>query len=539
MKFNEFKIGNEILQAIDDMGYTNPSPIQEETIQYLLDGTDVIGQAQTGTGKTAAFAIPLVENVEANGITQALILCPTRELCMQVAKEVEKLAKYKKNIKVLSVYGGTQIVKQIKALKKGVEIVVGTPGRLMDLMRRRVLKLDMLKNVILDEADEMFDMGFRDDMKYILDATNPQRQTCFFSATMGKEITEFSKLYQNNPQKIVIKADEVTVEKIDQYYIRLKEAMKEETLTRLLKINNPKLAIIFCNTKRKVDKLVEELTKKSYLVDGLHGDLKQSARDQVMKKFRNKTIQILIATDIAARGLDIDDVDLVINYDLPQLDEYYVHRIGRTARAGKSGISYSLIAGRDRDRLRAIEKYTKADIKEIPIPSLIQMVRKSENNLIEDLSEKLQASPKLDREKAILIRLMEKGYDPFLIAQVLLSEKLGDTNSDKHEKIAGVDTKKEKSKNSNKDNRKSKKKSDEDMATLFLNRGKIDNFDKNKIIKALNRLAKVPNTKIGQIRIQKSYSFVDVDKGVVYECIRALNNKKISGRKVKVEESKN
>lgn len=539
MKFNEFNIGEDILQAIDDMGYTNPSPIQEETIQYLLDGRDVIGQAQTGTGKTAAFAIPIVENVEANDITQSLILCPTRELCMQVAREVEKLTKYKKDIKVLALYGGTQIVKQIKALKKGVEIVVGTPGRVIDLMKRRVLKLDMLKNVVLDEADEMFDMGFRDDMKVILDATNPQRQTCFFSATMGKEIAEFSKLYQNNPQKIVIKADEVTVEKIDQYYIKLKEAMKEETLTRLLEINNPKLAIVFCNTKRKVDKLVEELTKKSYLVDGLHGDLKQSARDQVMKKFRNKTIQILIATDVAARGLDIDDVDLVINYDLPQLDEYYVHRIGRTARAGKSGVSYSLIAGRDRDRLRAIEKYTKADIKEIPIPSLIQMDRRSENNLIENLSEKLEASPKLDREKAILIRLMEKGYDPFLIAQVLLSEKFSDSNSNHHEKIAGVDTKKEKAKADNKNNKKAKNKSDEKMATLFLNRGKIDNFDKNKIIKALNRLAKVPNNKIGQIRIQKSYSFVDVDKSVVYECIRALNNKKISGRKVKVEESKN
>ncbi|WP_276862031.1 DEAD/DEAH box helicase [Anaerococcus tetradius] len=539
MKFNEFNIGEDILQAIDDMGYTNPSPIQEETIQYLLDGRDVIGQAQTGTGKTAAFAIPIVENVEANDITQSLILCPTRELCMQVAREVEKLTKYKKDIKVLALYGGTQIVKQIKALKKGVEIVVGTPGRVIDLMKRRVLKLDMLKNVVLDEADEMFDMGFRDDMKVILDATNPQRQTCFFSATMGKEIAEFSSLYQNNPRKIVIKADEVTVDKIDQYYIKLKEAMKEETLTRLLEINNPKLAIVFCNTKRKVDKLVEELTKKSYLVDGLHGDLKQSARDQVMKKFRNKTIQILIATDVAARGLDIDDVDLVINYDLPQLDEYYVHRIGRTARAGKSGVSYSLIAGRDRDRLRAIEKYTKADIKEIPIPSLIQMDRRSENNLIENLSEKLEASPKLDREKAILIRLMEKGYDPFLIAQVLLSEKFSDSNSNHHEKIAGVDTKKEKAKTDNKNNKKAKNKSDEKMATLFLNRGKIDNFDKNKIIKALNRLAKVPNNKIGQIRIQKSYSFVDVDKRVVYECIRALNNKKISGKKVKVEESKN
>ena len=335
MEFKELNISEEILKAIADMGFKSPSPIQEETIPSLLEGRDLIGQAQTGTGKTAAFAIPIIEKVESNGITQALVLCPTRELCIQVAKEIGNLAKYKTGIKILSVYGGTQIVKQIKTLKKGVEIVVGTPGRLMDLMRRKVLKLDNLKIVVLDEADEMFDMGFRDDMKFILDSTNDDRQTCFFSATMGKEITEFSKIYQTNPVTVKIKADELTVNKIDQYFIKLKEADKEETLTRLLEINKPRLAIVFCNTKRKVDRLVESLSKKSYLVDGLHGDLKQSQRDQVMKKFRNNAINILVATDVAARGLDVDEVDMVINYDLPQLDEYYVHRIGRTARAGR------------------------------------------------------------------------------------------------------------------------------------------------------------------------------------------------------------
>uniref|UniRef100_UPI00288B26F0 DEAD/DEAH box helicase n=1 Tax=uncultured Anaerococcus sp. TaxID=293428 RepID=UPI00288B26F0 len=323
VEFKELNISEETLKAIADMGFISPSPIQEETIPPLLEGKDVIGQAQTGTGKTAAFAIPILEKTHTNGTTQALILCPTRELCMQVAGEIKNLAKYKKGLKILSVYGGTQIVKQIKTLKKGVEIVVGTPGRLMDLMRRKVLKFDNLKIVVLDEADEMFDMGFRDDMKFILDATNEDRQTCFFSATMGKEISEFSKIYQDNPLTIKIKAQELTVNKIDQHYIKLKEADKEETLTRLLEINKPRLAIIFCNTKRKVDKLVESLSKKSYLVDGLHGDLKQTQRDQVMKKFRNNTIDILIATDIAARGLDVDDVDMVINYALPQLDEYY------------------------------------------------------------------------------------------------------------------------------------------------------------------------------------------------------------------------
>ena len=536
VEFKELYISEETLRAIADMGFKSPSPIQKETIPPLLEGKDVIGQAQTGTGKTAAFAIPIIEKIEANDLTQVLVLCPTRELCIQVAKEIGNLSKYKTDIKILSVYGGTQIVKQIKTLKKGVEIVVGTPGRLIDLMRRKVLKLDNLKIVVLDEADEMFDMGFRDDMKFILDATNVDRQTCFFSATMGKEISEFSKIYQHNPVTIKIKAQELTVNKIDQYFIKLKEADKEETLTRLLEINKSRLAIIFCNTKRKVDRLVESLSKKSYLVDGLHGDLKQSQRDMVMKKFRNNTIDILIATDVAARGLDVDDVDMVINYDLPQLDEYYVHRIGRTARAGRSGLSYSLISGRDNERLKAIEKYTKATIKQAQIPSLVQMDRNQEIAVVDDIIEKLENYTSLEKEKSILIRLMEKGYDPFVISQVLLSDKLKKDNLDYHEKIVGVDTPKEKS-TANK--KKSTKYRDENMTTLFLNRGKMDNFTKDKIIKALNRLAHVPNKKIGQIRIQKSYSFVDVEKSVAYECIRTMNNKKIAGKKLKIEESQN
>lgn len=540
MKFKEFNISNEIINAISDMGFESPSPIQEKTLNPLLEGRDLIGQAHTGTGKTAAFSIPLIEKVQATGICQALILCPTRELSIQGNNEINKLSKYKKEIKTLAVYGGSPIIKQIKALRQGVEIVVGTPGRLMDLMRRRVLKLDNLKIVVLDEADEMFDMGFRDDMKLILDATNKDRQTCFFSATMGKEIKEFSKIYQNDPISIKIKADEVTVDRIDQYFIKLKEANKEEALTRLLQIYRPNLAIVFCNTKRKVDKLVTSLSKKSYLVDGLHGDLNQSQRDQVMKKFRNNTIDILIATDIAARGLDVDNVDIVFNYDLPQLDEYYVHRIGRTARAGREGISYSFVAGRDNNRLKAIERYTKANIKETQIPSLKEMKIRSELSLVEDLTKKLDKFEEQKNEKEILIKLMEKGYDPFIIAQVLLSDKVSSLNLNDHQKLSGIDEGKKKYKSTkNKKNNKKSKKSHSPMATLFLNRGKIDNFDEKKIKKAINRLARVSDDKIGQIRIQKAYSFVDVDQNVMYECIRSLNNKKISSRKVKVEQARN
>ena len=310
--------------------------------------------------------------------------------------------------------------------------------------------------------------------------------------------------------------------------------MKEEALMRLLEIHKPNLAIVFCNTKRKVDRLVESLTRKNYLVDGLHGDLKQGSRDQVMKKFRNKTIQILVATDIAARGLDVDDVDIVFNYDLPQLDEYYVHRIGRTARAGKSGLSFSLISGRDNNRLRQIENYTKANIKQMPVPTLVQMDRQSDLRLIEDISSKLDKNEDLSREKDILIRLMEKGYDPFMICQVLLKDKLDINNN--HEKLEGIDLKSEK-KSKSKSNNKTKKKYDKEMTTLFMNRGKIDNFTKDKIIKALARMAKVPKDKIGQIRIQKTYSFIDIEKPEAFKAIRAIDNKKISSKKVKIEES--
>ncbi|MFA7534321.1 MAG: DEAD/DEAH box helicase, partial [Tissierellaceae bacterium] len=348
LKFDDISLSEEIQRGILDMGFEEMSPIQSQAIPLLLEGKDIIGQAQTGTGKTAAFGIPIIEKCNPNERhVQALVLCPTRELSIQVAEEIARLGKYKKGVSVLPIYGGQPIDRQIRALKKGVNIVIGTPGRVLDHMRRKTLKIGNVTMMVLDEADEMFDMGFRDDIALVMNELQENRQTTFFSATMATEIMRFAARYQNNPQIVKVVHKELTVPKVEQSYFELKEHMKTEILSRLIDMYNPKLTVVFCNTKKKVDELTEELQSRGYFADGLHGDLKQSQRDTVMGKFRKGTIDILVATDVAARGIDVDDVDLVMNYDMPQDEEYYVHRIGRTARAGREGRAFSFVSGRD------------------------------------------------------------------------------------------------------------------------------------------------------------------------------------------------
>ena len=335
MKFEELNIDERIMRAVEDMGFEEASPIQAQAIPQLLEGRDVIGQAQTGTGKTAAYSIPVLSMIKPElKKPQAVVLCPTRELAVQVADEIRKLAKYMSDIKVLPVYGGQEIVRQIKSLKNGVQIIVGTPGRVMDHMRRKTVKFDDVKMVVLDEADEMLDMGFREDMETILSDTPEERQTVMFSATMPKPILDIAAKFLNNPQVVKVVRKELTVKNIDQYYYEVRQKNKTELLCRLVDIYNPKLSIVFCNTKKQVDELISELKGRGYFADGIHGDMKQQQRDRVMADFRSGKTEILIATDVAARGIDVDDVDIVFNYDLPQDEEYYVHRIGRTGRAG-------------------------------------------------------------------------------------------------------------------------------------------------------------------------------------------------------------
>ena len=331
-KFDSLNLSLEVIKAISDMGFEELSPIQQQAIPLIMDKKDVIGQAQTGTGKTAAFGIPVIETVDSSlKKLQAMILCPTRELSIQVAEEISNLAKYKEELIAMPIYGGQPIERQIKGLKKGVQVVIGTPGRVIDHIKRKTLKTDNIKMFVLDEADEMFDMGFREDIETIIEFIPKERQTAFFSATMEKEIMDFAKKYQNNPQLVKVVHKEMTVPKVDQIYYSIKSYMKTEVLARVIDIMNPKLTVVFCNTKKRVDQLTTELQAKGFFADGLHGDLKQSSRDTVMNKFRKGTIDILVATDVAARGIDVDDVDLVINYDLDDRSEE--RRVGKECRS--------------------------------------------------------------------------------------------------------------------------------------------------------------------------------------------------------------
>ena len=377
VKYEDSGLDEKILRAVSEMGFEYMSPIQKAAIPVMLEGKDIIGQAQTGTGKTAAFGIPLLQQVDpANKHLQAVVLCPTRELAMQAADDIRDFAKYMFDIKVLAVYGGQDISRQIKALSAGVQIVVGTPGRVMDHMRRHTMKMKDVKVLVLDEADEMLDMGFRDDIETILQGMPEERQTALFSATMPEAILQITKKYQKeDAEYIKMTPKEITVAAIEQSYYRVPQKSKEEVLVRLMDYYNPSRSLIFCNTKRMVDQLAESLKGKGYQADGLHGDLSQNQRDTVMNLFRSGRINILIATDVAARGIDVSGVEAVFNFDIPEDIEYYVHRIGRTGRAGRSGKSFTLVGGREMYKLREIEKVCNTKIEERKVPSAKEITR--------------------------------------------------------------------------------------------------------------------------------------------------------------------
>ena len=371
IKFEELQLDERILRAVADMGFEEASPIQGQAIPLELAGQDLIGQAQTGTGKTAAFGIPLLQRVDPKSKKQqAIVLCPTRELAIQVAEEVRNLAKYMHGIKVLPVYGGQEIGKQIRSLKSGVQVIIGTPGRVMDHMRRRTIRPEEVHTVVLDEADEMLNMGFLEDMETILGQLPEERQTVMFSATMPQAIMEIARKFQKEPAVVKVVKKDLTVPKVTQYYYEVRQKNKVEVLCRLLDLYAPKLSVVFCNTKKGVEEVVEALQGRGYFAEGLHGDLKQVQRDRVMNSFRNGKADILVATDVAARGIDVDDVEAVFNYDIPQDDEYYVHRIGRTGRAGREGKAFSLVVGREVYKLRDIQRYCKTRIIPQAVPSL-------------------------------------------------------------------------------------------------------------------------------------------------------------------------
>lgn len=418
--FKELNLSKEIERAIEDMGFEETTTIQAQSIPYMLEGRDVIGQAPTGTGKTAAFGITVLERIDPKSkVLQAVILCPTRELAIQVAGELKKISKYKTGIEILPIYGGQPIDRQIKALKKGVQIITGTPGRVMDHLDRRTLKMEGVKIIILDEADEMLDMGFRENIETIMKKIPQQRQTIFFSATMPKAILDLTKRYQNNPQFIKLVHKEVTVPNVEQFYFEVKQQAKTEALARLIDYYDLKLSLVFCNTKKRVDELVEDLKIRGYLADGLHGDMQQKQRDIVMSKFRRKDIEVLVATDVAARGIDVGDLEAVFNYDIPTDDEYYVHRIGRTARAGKAGRAFSFVIGKEVYRIRQIQQFTKTKIIAQKIPSISDVEEIRTNIILENVIDVVNAGH-LGEYSNLVEKLTQEEYTSLDIAAALL-----------------------------------------------------------------------------------------------------------------------
>lgn len=431
MRYEDSDIDPRILRAVTEMGFSEMTPIQQQAIPLLMEGRDVIGQAQTGTGKTAAFGIPMLQRVEEeNRNLQGLILCPTRELAIQAAEELRKFSKYMHGIKMVPIYGGQDITRQIKALKGGAQIIVGTPGRVMDHMRRHTIKLQDIKMVVLDEADEMLNMGFREDMETILSQIESEHQTALFSATMPQAILDITDQYQQDAELVRVTKKELTIPLVKQYYFVVKSIYKEEVISRLLVTYGFKRSIIFCNTKKMVDDLAENLKARGYQAEGLHGDMTQKQRDFVMGRFKSGNLEILIATDVAARGIDVDDLEAVFNYDVPQDIEYYVHRIGRTGRAGREGMAFTFAYGRDLYRIRDIERVCKTKMTEMKVPKASEIMAIKLDKVLESA---VKTAEKTDLEKLtdqIEEKLADYEADPMELLAALVKQQLGDELQD-------------------------------------------------------------------------------------------------------------
>jgi ATP-dependent RNA helicase DeaD len=601
LTFSDLGISAEILRAVEDMGYTQPSTIQSQSIPLLLEGQDVIGQAQTGTGKTAAFGIPIIDQVDTSiNKPQALILCPTRELAVQVEGEIVKLSKYKRGLSSTCIYGGEAIDRQIKSLRKGVQIVVGTPGRIMDHMDRGTLKLDMVSIIVLDEADEMLDMGFREDIENILSECPEERQTVFFSATMPKPILDLTRKFQNNPAHIKVLRKELTVENITQVYYEVKPTLKIELMTRLMNLNQFNLCVVFCNTKRVTDEVTEELIARGIQAEALHGDLSQAQRTKVMNKFRKGHCSVLVATDVAARGIDVDDVEVVFNFDLPLDEENYVHRIGRTGRAGKSGAAISFVTGRkDMYRIKDLEKFIKTSISKMSPPSVSDLIELKKTQFVKDVHRQLSKEGDNSFYEDIIGQLLTEGLSIEQVALGLVKIQLADTVHEMEDQNFELDLGRdrdrgsrrseggrerdfgrgresgrgretgrfgrseggrgesrafgrdrsdradrsdrgERSERSERTDRSPREKGvrEPGMARLFLNLGKKDRIRPNDIVGAIAGETGVPGRSIGGIDIFDNFSFVDVPQKDADHVISVMKNNTIKGKTVNMEISK-
>ena len=520
-KFKEIGVAKDLCKGINEMGFINPTEVQEQSIPFLLlENRDLISLAQTGTGKTAAFGLPVIQKTELkNKYVQSIILCPTRELCIQICKDLETYSKYVSGIKILAVYGGTNIDTQIKSLNKGVHIVVGTPGRTKDLIKRKVLKLELVNKVVLDEADEMLSMGFKDDLDFILERTRADRQTMLFSATISKEVKSISKRYMSDAKEISVSRINSGAKNIEHHIYNVSSRNKYEALKRIADFNPNIYGIVFCRTKRHTKDIANKFMAEGYNADAIHGDLSQNQRDEVMQRFRNKSLQILIATDVAARGLDVDDITHVINYSLPDDPEVYIHRSGRTARAGKSGISIAISNESERRKIKSIEKkggikFVNKDVPtgvEICSNQLYKMIDKIENvevdekqikPFLKDIYQKLEW---LDRDELIK-RFVSVEFNRFL-NYYKEANKLQSKRSKKSEKKRG--------------NKKS-------MTGFSINIGRKHRATPIDIISIINRALKSNDIEIGKIELNRYQSFFEIDKDFADEL--TSNIKKIDFR---------
>lgn len=549
IRFDELMLDDRLLRAVTDMGFEEPSPIQAQAIPLQMEGLDIIGQAQTGTGKTAAFGIPLLQKIDPRSKKlQAIALCPTRELAIQVADEIRKLSKYMHGIKILPIYGGQDIVRQIRGLKEGTQIVIGTPGRVMDHMRRGTIKFDRVHTVILDEADEMLNMGFLEDMETILSQLPEERQTVMFSATMPGAIAQIAKKFQKDPKIVKVVKKELTVPKVTQYYYEVKPKNKVEVMCRLLDMYAPKLSVVFCNTKKQVDELVQALQGRGYFAEGLHGDLKQVQRDRVMKGFRTGRTEILVATDVAARGIDVDDVEAVFNFDIPQDDEYYVHRIGRTGRAGREGRAFSLAVGSEVYKLRDIQRFCKTRIVPQPIPSLNDVTAIKAEKILDQVQELIREGELDKMARIVEKRLLAEDYTSLELAAAFLKMTMGDDYEDIAEEAYPLrdleDLGSRRSNGRGNGRRRGRRDDDEyvdrrtarnGMTRLFINLGKNQNVKPGDILGAIAGESGMPGRLVGSIDMYDKYTFVEVPRDQADIVLNAMNHVKIKGRNVRME----
>lgn len=544
------------MRSVGDMGFEEPSPIQVLAIPPLLAGRDVVGQAQTGTGKTAAFGIPILERVDAHKkMPQALVLCPTRELAIQVAEEIGKLASRKRGMIVLPVYGGQPIERQFRALDKGAQIIVGTPGRIMDHMERGTLRFDQVLMAVLDEADEMLDMGFRDDIEAILDQTPDNCQTVFFSATMPPAIMDMAKRFLHKPEILKITQKLLTVPTIEQVYYEVRPHQKMDALCRVLDTQGFRKALVFCSTKRGVDEVTAHLQARGYQSDGLHGNLAQPQRDRVMGRFRSGGIEILVATDVAARGIDVEDVDAVINYDIPNDVENYVHRIGRTGRAGRAGNAFTFVSAREHYKLRDIIRYTKARIVQNQLPTLRDVTNIRTSRLLDEVRAVIEAGA-LERYTSLVEQFLEDENTSMDMAaallKLLMQREFGRQEQQREEAQARGGAHSEwRERHSDRvaerlygrqgsapaDKRPKEAKSRAPMTRLFFNVGSKMHVAPRDLVGAIAGESGIPGRSIGAIEIHERFSFVEVPPDLAEDVITVMNGSQIRGFRVAVEKA--